>query len=692
MSLKHSKKFQLFLLISILVLVANSIVLYAKPRFQQDERYFSQTGYRVDDDVIWDYFQSRGGVSTFGYPVSETFTFREVPVQIFQRHVLEMVGSQARPLNLLDPDVMPINEFGGLTFPPYDANVAKEAPAPNTPNYGVAVQQHLERTVSNRWQSESVGFLDYYLSAAPADAGGLRTLLALEVWGFPTSNPGADPNNGNFIYQRFQRGIMHYDATSNVTRGILLGDAFKESLAEGRIGAPAATVVAQDNMPTAVPTTAPANTPTTAPASPPVSTGNSAIMGVEINEGRVLGIAAKVSEAKQSWVRYNSIDWSAVEPQRGNRNWGALSGVEADLQAISRQGAKAMVIVRRTPQWAQTPSGGLCGPIKEEALSDFAAFMSDVVRRYSSGPYNVKYWEMGNEVDVHPGLIDPKMPFGCWGDQNDAYYGGGYYAQMLKTVYPAIKRADRSAQVVIGGLLIDCDPDQPPAGKDCLPSKFLEGILRNGGANAFDIVAYHAYPLWNPNMNDSDLEEPKWKHRGGILLGKLSFVRQVMANYGVNKPIHMNEGGLLCHESNTLCPSDTFYNAQANYVPRLYARAWANGLQSAVWYTLNGPGWREGGLLDGSGNPRPAYNALKFMGNLLGGATFQKTLSTGKLEGYAFTNRNTEIQLYWSNDGSTHSVSVPARTEAVYNKVGQSISFSGSISVGQEPIYIQIKR
>ena len=79
-----------------------------------------------------------------------------------------------------------------------------------------------------------------------------------------------------------------------------------------------------------------------------------------------------------------------------------------------------------------------------------------------------------------------------------------------------------------------------------------------------------------------------------------------MARYNVNKPIQMNEGGLLCHESNTACPSDTFYNAQATQLPRLYARAWANGLQNAIWYTLNGPGWREAGLLDGEGNPRPA--------------------------------------------------------------------------------------
>ncbi len=54
--------------------------------------------------------------------------------------------------------------------------------------------------------------------------------MALELWGFPTSQPARDPNNHNFIYQRFQRGILHYDATSGVTRGILLGDAFKSVL------------------------------------------------------------------------------------------------------------------------------------------------------------------------------------------------------------------------------------------------------------------------------------------------------------------------------------------------------------------------------------------------------------------------------------------------------------------------------
>jgi hypothetical protein len=55
-------------------------------------------------------------------------------------------------------------------------------------------------------------------------------LVNLELWGFPTSQPALDPNNASFVYQRFQRGIMHYDHTTGATGGILLGDWFKTAI------------------------------------------------------------------------------------------------------------------------------------------------------------------------------------------------------------------------------------------------------------------------------------------------------------------------------------------------------------------------------------------------------------------------------------------------------------------------------
>lgn len=193
----------------------------------QNNRYFPETGYAIPNDAIWNYFQGRGGVDTFGYPVSNVFTLQGFQVQVFQRHVLQVSNNAARPLNLLDPSLMPVTVVNGSTFPAYNADIAADAPAPNTPNYGDAVVEYISDTVPNTWEGASVGFQNYFYSAAPASGSGQRALVALEVWGFPTSAPARDPNNSNFIYQRFQRGIMHYDATTGVTRGILLGDAFK---------------------------------------------------------------------------------------------------------------------------------------------------------------------------------------------------------------------------------------------------------------------------------------------------------------------------------------------------------------------------------------------------------------------------------------------------------------------------------
>ena len=44
-----------------------------------DERYFSETGYRIDDDAIWSYFVARGRVPVFGFPVSRTFRPARLP-------------------------------------------------------------------------------------------------------------------------------------------------------------------------------------------------------------------------------------------------------------------------------------------------------------------------------------------------------------------------------------------------------------------------------------------------------------------------------------------------------------------------------------------------------------------------------------------------------------------------------------
>lgn len=420
------------------------------------------------------------------------------------------------------------------------------------------------------------------------------------------------------------------------------------------------------------------------------------IFGSEVTVGGANEeVVAQAQTAPLTWIRYNRILWSDVEETKGNYDWSALSTADRDLALLSQPPSIPIAVIRGTPAWAQKVPGMECGPIKEDSLDEFAAFVQAVVKRYSQPPYNVKYWELWNEPDAPfqiPSLGDG--PYGCWGDQTDTTgYGGGYYAEMLKVVYPAIKQADPDAKVVLGGLLLDCDPTEDST---CNAGNFLKGVFQNNGQNYVDIIAYHGHPVWNDTGSDWDLTYPKWDHRGGLVLGKLNFIREVMAAYGVSKPIIMNEGGLLC--SNT-CPESTLRDDQANYVIRFYTRGWAHNLQGVFWFTLNYPGWRNGSLLNADASERPHFQALDFLAETLTGGQYVGQIAgsnppkPNQLEGYEFRRRGLRYRIYWTNNTSTSvAVSLPGSTQAVYDKYGTVQTTSGSsITVGFDPIIIEYK-
>ncbi len=94
----------------------------------------------------------------------------------------------------------------GLTFPPADPAMVFVAPAPDQPNYDARVHAFLDITVPDTWNGMPVQFL-----STLNDTG-------VDVLGLPTSAPKADPNNPNFVYQRFQNAVLFYNATDDSTR------------------------------------------------------------------------------------------------------------------------------------------------------------------------------------------------------------------------------------------------------------------------------------------------------------------------------------------------------------------------------------------------------------------------------------------------------------------------------------------
>jgi N-acetylmuramoyl-L-alanine amidase len=197
-----------------------------------DPRYFPQTRERIDDDRFYNFYLRRGGDRTFGYPVSGTFTLLGQTVQIFQRQVMQLQpdGSVAT-MNLLDDELMPYTRMNGSTFPAADKNVLKNAPGVGEKDYHLKALQFVKDNAPDVFDGQRVNFYQTFTNTvkfeeAFVDGRGDRNLLPgidLEIWGLPTSKPTYDPNNGGFIYLRFQRGIMHYDAACGCTQGLLLG-------------------------------------------------------------------------------------------------------------------------------------------------------------------------------------------------------------------------------------------------------------------------------------------------------------------------------------------------------------------------------------------------------------------------------------------------------------------------------------
>jgi hypothetical protein len=258
---------------------------------------------------------------------------------------------------------------------------------------------------------------------------------------------------------------------------------------------------------------------------------------------------------------------------------------------------------------------------------------------------------------------------------------------VLQAVYPIIKTADAEAQVLIGGLLLDREP-----AKDGLtnpPGRFLEGILESGGGDSFDIVSFHAYLYWDPSRTDWEMGYEVWADRGGIIVGKTEFLREVLEQYGYQKPMMLTEGGLLCRDCG-YPPPDAFLQAAADYLARMFIRNMELGLMGTFWYTLDGPGWQQAGLLDAEQRPRPAYEALQSMTTLLEDAKYLGRLDRLRgLGGYRFRRSGGEVWAAWSLDGTPIALPVPNGLEGAYNVFGEPFGAgTKTLEVGFSPIYL----
>ena len=431
------------------------------------------------------------------------------------------------------------------------------------------------------------------------------------------------------------------------------------------------------------------------------------IFGLEMKKIDSDNGLGEVVAAAPSWVRRNALLWSDVETSEGTYTWGNLSGLEQELINASQEGLNTVLIVRSTPTWAQELDGYYCGRIRMDKLSVFSNFMYEAVKRYSAPPFNVKYWQIWNEPDADPSNpgIQPDNIYGCWGDEEDPYFGGEYFSDVMEAVYPRMKEANSSIQVLIGGLLLPCNVELPavcPSNQ----SKYLEGILRhhgaNDGGNYFDVVAYHAYDYYYQRFGEygNTAWGTRWTDEGPSVATKARYLRSTLDSYGFgNKPLMTTEVAVLCGSTGneSYCQDATFQTTKAYYVAQNYATALAAGLEANIWYSLSGS-WRGTSLLDASSlEPLQAYIAFKVAREKLQYVRLAQVINEYPgINGFDFYDSNGHVWVLWSHaaDDSGHPTSteavLPSTPSRVWDVYGNQIYPNGtSLTVSIMPIYVE---
>jgi hypothetical protein len=419
---------------------------------------------------------------------------------------------------------------------------------------------------------------------------------------------------------------------------------------------------------------------------PPAST----LFGIAVTGLTDPGNLAVTQTANPTWMRQSGLNWDQIQPTKGGAyDWSSAAAAEADMIKASQLGYKMIQIVTGAPSWAQKYSGSICGPIKQSEFASYGNFLKAVVQRYSVPPYNVQYWEIGNEPDAP--IAYYQSPWGCWGDTSLPYYGGQYYGQMLATVVPYIKQANPNVKIINGGLLLDCDPSLSTC-KNPAMAGFLEGMIKAGAVAPLDYINFHAYDYQGVRLGVFG-SQSNWGttyENDPVVAPKANYVRNVLNKYGLgNKPLMNTEVALL--KTSDPC-DDLCQQNKAMYVARSYPVAIAEGLAANIWFQA-GNGWHNSGLYGG-----PMYDAFVFVRNELDDAYVTRKIteydSSASVAGYELDRGDIKVWVLWSHDLANHTISLPGTPKAVYTWTPGSGPYvpatpSASLNVGIFPVYLE---
>ena len=324
------------------------------------------------------------------------------------------------------------------------------------------------------------------------------------------------------------------------------------------------------------------------------------------------------------------ITWTRVTPEQvlnwwgatelGNLEWTPWARLDNFLGEAACHGVNTLMLLSQPTGHMQTEDGKHVYtyiPAEGERFDEHIRFVRELAARCKG---KVHVWEFVNEMNLH-------------------HYRYGVpsvdeYLAWLKPTYEAIKKIDPEARLTTGGF-------------GYRPIPYLREMMEKGAGAYFDILNVHYYPNTPEDMFFEWVEE----------------LRDILEEYGLNKPIWITEIGWTTSEGSTS------EEDQGNYMSRAAVMCLASGVSVVFPHMIGCFGLDPAddefnfGLLRVDDSPKPAWTSYKttirqlwgkdFVGDVLG--------EFGDVRGYLFERGEERTAALWALHGP-EDVVVPVDT------------------------------
>ena len=584
----------------------------------QSAEMHTDAGFQLSDAAIATYFHKHGGSVAIGNPISNPMQLLGRRVQLFERVPLEVqADGSVGPLDLLAGDLVSLSSLAGRRMMA-DPSLLARVPDPGLPSYHQLASAFLDSAAPDSWNSQPVRFNSRFRSTATFDA-------ATDLWGLPIGVPFADPRNANYVYLRFQRGVMVYSSAAGDTQWLLLGNLFKQILLGNGLPADALTQIeaapnlarfyaqydplARDGVarPGEVPGTSLAGAFT--PSGAPVASGApAAIVAAGPRLDTRFGIAqgfedsGLMAELHGGWERV-VLPWDEIQPD-GPDDFGHLGmTLPADRLATEvNRGIHVAGVLQFTPQWAQLdPSAGQRSVPKnldlpfDDPRNYWGRFVYETVRHYAG---QIDEWIIWNEPDFR--ADDPGGSAYTWAGTDEQF------ARLLAVGYQAAKKANPTSVVSFPATSYWVDETSNPR-----RAPFYERLLRilASDPQAMQHSLYHDAVALNLYRSPDDVYRVH------------SVLAAIQHRYGVDKPIWLTEMNAMpvddpqstCADRQIPAELKVSLDQQAAFAIQSFALGAAAGYHHVEFYNMTDdptcqyPSW---GLERADGTRRPVADAI----------------------------------------------------------------------------------